>query len=56
MSKRTYFSQVLITYPQCDRSKESCLEFLKGLGIQCGIVCQEDHHETEGKHLHAWVI
>lgn len=50
------FAQVLLTYPQCTRSKEELLEFIKGLDdAQCAIVCKENHHETEGEHLHAWV-
>lgn len=53
---RLKFTQLLITYPQCERSKEELLEWLKQNDkIECGVVCREDHHETEGKHLHAWI-
>lgn len=49
-------SQALLTYPQCTRTKEALLEYLKGRGdILCAVVCHENHHETEGEHLHAWV-
>ncbi|AKO71486.1 replication associated protein [Chimpanzee faeces associated circular DNA virus 1] len=50
------YSQVLLTYPQCDRSKEELLKFIQGLDdICCAIVAKENHHETDGEHLHAWI-
>lgn len=56
MSREIFYSQVLLTYPQCTRSKEALLEFIQTLKeAQCAIVCHENHHETEGEHLHAWV-
>lgn len=49
-------SQTLLTYAQCDRKKEELLSFLKTLDFyECSIVAEEEHHATEGKHLHAWV-
>ena len=30
------------------------MEFLKKLGMVVIVVAKEDHHETEGKHLHAY--
>ena len=50
------YAQVLLTYPQCERSKEELLEFLQGIEeICCAIICKENHHETDGEHLHAWI-
>nr|WQA30155.1 MAG: rep protein [Cressdnaviricota sp.] len=49
-------SQVLLTYPQCEYSKEDLMDWLKTLdGYECCIVGHENHHQTEGEHLHAWV-
>lgn len=45
---------VLLTYAQCDKPKEWLMEFLKKLGMVVIVVSKEDHHETEGKHLHAY--
>uniref|UniRef100_A0AAU8H548 ATP-dependent helicase Rep n=1 Tax=CRESS DNA virus TaxID=3138951 RepID=A0AAU8H548_9VIRU len=54
--KKISYSQVLLTYPQCTRSKEELLEHVKSFkDIQSAIVCHENHHETDGEHLHAWV-
>lgn len=56
MGKEVFYSQVLLTYPQCTRSKEELLEYVKSIkDVQCAIVCHENHHETDGEHLHAWV-
>lgn len=56
MSRQITYSQVLLTYPQCTKPKEALLEFIQSLEeAQCAIVCHENHHETEGEHLHAWV-
>lgn len=50
------YTQVLLTYPQCSKSKEELMEFIQGINnIQCAIVAKENHHETEGEHLHAWI-
>lgn len=47
-------SRVLITWPQCDGTKEELLEFLRTTRCYaCSIVCKENHHETEGTHFHA---
>lgn len=54
--KQICYSQVLLTYPQCTNTKESLLDFIQNIEeAQCAIICQEDHHETDGEHLHAWV-
>ncbi|AEM05798.1 REP [Rodent stool-associated circular genome virus] len=54
--KQIRYAQVLLTYPQCDRTKESLLEFIQGIeDAGSAIVCKENHHETDGVHLHAWV-
>ena len=49
-------AQVLLTFPQCNWGKDKCLEWLKTIkGYECSIVCREDHHETDGEHIHAWM-
>lgn len=49
-------NRVLLTYPQCEDTKESLLEHLKTLrNYSCSIIARESHHETEGHHLHAFV-
>lgn len=54
--KRLSFGELLLTYPQCKKTKEELLEWLQqNEKITCAVVCQEDHHATEGKHLHAWI-
>nr|UCS96296.1 MAG: replication-associated protein [Cressdnaviricota sp.] len=56
MAKQIKYAQVLLTYPQCDKPKEDLLEWIKTIdGVQSAIVCHENHHETDGEHLHAWV-
>lgn len=45
----------LLTYPQCDKEKEWLMEKLMRLAPEVVVVSKEDHHETEGKHLHAFV-
>lgn len=54
-TEKVKYAQVLLTYPQCERSKEDLLEWWKEHGAQCAIVSRENHHETEGVHLHAWI-
>lgn len=44
-----------LTYPQCDKGKEWLLEFLKQKGAKLCVIGEEEHHETLGKHLHAYV-
>uniref|UniRef100_A0AAU8H4P3 ATP-dependent helicase Rep n=1 Tax=CRESS DNA virus TaxID=3138951 RepID=A0AAU8H4P3_9VIRU len=54
--KQICYSQVLLTYPQCERTKEDLLEYIQSIEeVQCAIICHEDHHETDGSHLHAWI-
>lgn len=49
-------TQVLLTYPQCKETKEALMEFIQGIpNIMCAVVAHEEHHETEGEHLHAWI-
>jgi len=48
-----------LTYPQCSLTKEFvCSELRKLLGDKLNglIVCEEDHHQEEGKHLHALAL
>lgn len=50
-------SKVLLTYPQCDKEKEWLKESLEGNNnLLYWCISQEDHHETDGKHLHAFVV
>ena len=49
-------ARVLLTYPQCGEEKDSLVEFLKTIpDYQCCVVGQENHHATEGLHLHAFL-
>lgn len=49
-------SKILLTYAQCPARKEDLLEHLKSLNYYgCCIISEEDHHETDGKHLHAFL-
>lgn len=53
---RVSLSQVLLTYPQCPKSVDDLISWLKGLdGYECCVACHEPHETTEGDHLHAWV-
>lgn len=46
---------ILLTYPQCTLEKEVVRDFLKSkFTIKVIIVAQEDHHETDGKHIHVY--
>nr|WQA30175.1 MAG: rep protein [Cressdnaviricota sp.] len=55
-TKHFKVSQVLLTYPQCTKDKKELLEYLKQRGdIMSAIVCHENHHQTDGEHLHAWI-
>lgn len=52
----TRWTRVLLTYAQCKESKEALVEFLESnwnLASYC--VCHENHKETEGEHLHAYI-
>lgn len=45
---------VFCTWPQCEMPKETVLEHIMALlAPEWAIVCHEDHHETDGVHLHA---
>lgn len=44
----------LLTYPQCEESKETLLTFLQTKVIEEAIVCEEKH-EDGSPHLHAYV-
>lgn len=49
--------KVLLTYPQCDKEKEWLLERLESNNnLLYWCISKEDHHETEGKHLHAFIV
>lgn len=46
------------TYPQNETSKEIVLENIKSLfgdNLSYCLVCEEDHHDTDGKHLHVLI-
>ncbi len=45
----------LLTYPQCDKPKEWLMEKLMTFHPVIVVVSKEDHHESDGKHLHAYV-
>lgn len=45
----------LLTYSQCNASKEELLEFLKTKGHVAEYCIGQEHHEDGGLHLHAWV-
>lgn len=53
-NKLVSLSKVLLTYQQTgDLTKDELLGFLRGLdGYECCIITREEHHETEGFHLH----
>jgi len=44
-----------LTYPQCEESKESLLEFLKSKAAVRSFVIATESHKDNGKHLHACV-
>lgn len=49
--------KVLLTYPQCNMSKEWLLEHLESNNnLLYWCISKEDHHETEGEHLHAFIV
>lgn len=48
-----------LTYPQCTLTKEELMNHIREkLQEHEGkiVVCEEDHHETDGKHLHAAIM
>ena len=49
-------ARVLLTYPQCGEEKDGLVEFLGTIpDCQCCVVGRENHHATEGLHLHAFL-
>jgi len=45
---------VLCTWPQCDADKGEVLaKIMAQHDVSWAVVCKEDHHETDGTHLHA---
>jgi len=47
-------TNIFCTWPQCDTPKETALTRAMAIpGIEWAVVCREDHHETDGTHLHA---
>lgn len=55
-NKMVQVFKVLLTYPQCEASKDELLQFFRGLdGYECSVISREQHHETEGWHLHAFL-
>lgn len=49
--------KVLLTYPQCDKGIDWLLERLESNNnLLYWVISEEDHHETEGKHLHAFIV
>lgn len=50
-------SKVLMTYPQCDKDKEWLVERLESNNnLLYWVVSKEPHEETEGEHLHAFIV
>lgn len=45
---------ILLTYPQCEKPKQWLMDFLIEKGADIIVVSSENHHESEGKHLHAY--
>lgn len=52
---RFHSKSAFLTYPQCDKGKEWLMDFLKSKDAKLCVIGEEDHHETLGKHLHAYV-
>lgn len=49
-------AQIFLTYPQCTKQPNELQSWLQQLpNYECSIISHEQHHETEGDHLHAWV-
>lgn len=50
----------ILTYPQNETTKEAVMDRLKAHDLyddmQYVVVCEEDHHDTEGKHLHVTIV
>lgn len=58
MSFRLDRKRFALTYPQCDRTCHYLLNHLRKLcpEFEYIITCQENHHQTDGQHLHALLI
>lgn len=56
---RLQAKNLILTYPQCLIEKSNALEQIKTIlqsrGVEYAVVSCEDHKDTEGKHLHAFV-
>lgn len=52
--------QFFLTYPQCSLALSVATEVIsnlfEGKEIEYGIVCTEDHKESDGRHLHAVIV
>lgn len=49
---------IALTYPQCDYDKEKAKTILEGICSKWGpnvVVAQEQHHTSDGLHLHAFI-
>lgn len=56
-SFRLQAKNLFFTWPQCEAKKEEVLERIKALPNICSaIVCEEDHNESDGRHLHAVIM
>lgn len=55
MTFRLQAKNFLLTYSQCDKSKEELLEFLQTKGCVNEYCIGQEHHQDGGLHLHAWV-
>ena len=45
---------IFCTWPQCDEDKGTVLaRIMAWRNVEWAVVCKEDHHETDGTHLHA---
>lgn len=56
MSGTVNVNQLLLTYPQCDRGIAWLKEKIEGKeNLAFWVIAEEDHHESDGKHLHAFI-
>lgn len=53
---RLQAKNLFLTFPQCQTTKERCLELIRtkfdGSSLEFAVVAQEDHQEEDGLHLH----
>lgn len=56
---RLQTKNLLFTWPQCSTNKDivlqRCRKYFEDYDIQFIVVCRENHHDTEGEHLHACI-